>query len=509
MSRVKYFATTFIWGASAKVLDAAAKFFTIPILVRHFGVDQFGLLSLAMAANAYIQLLDMGINTGATKYFSEWIGSKQFETLHKAARASLSFYAGIGIINTIALIGLALYSSRIFNLPASQCATLSELFFILAGFSIFNWISTVFSQLLTSNEQLGYIQKLNIFRSFATLGLAFGTRYFNQPVTVYFFVLSVINLVVIFPLASKSLSENLIKSVMLTMDFSAFKPIFKYSMAIFAMGIFQFTASQSRPLILSMFSIRGAAINTEYRIMEVFPTFILSIGGILLAVLLPASSRALQQKDTQLIEKIAYQGTTITTLLICVLCFPVMLSSQNLLMLYVGSSYTHLWSWLVLWCATIIGFMHFSPIASLTLASGKTKALVYSSSIACIISMIINALLCPKYGAGSAVIGYAVYISIQMSAYYLYMIRKLLSLNPRKVFLRFAFPTLVGLACYLVVGFAIPQGTYGDLGMIASRIFAWVTLFGIATIWFFRDSFPAMVLDRINGLRVALRLGGR
>ena len=73
MSQVRYFAGSFIWGVISKVSEAAIKFFTIPLMLHYFGKDNYGILTLAISTNAYMGLLGLGINTGAVKYFSQWI----------------------------------------------------------------------------------------------------------------------------------------------------------------------------------------------------------------------------------------------------------------------------------------------------------------------------------------------------------------------------------------------------------------------------------------------------
>jgi peptidoglycan biosynthesis protein MviN/MurJ (putative lipid II flippase) len=77
--------------------------------------------------------------------------------------------------------------------------------------------------------------------------------------------------------------------------------------------------------------------------------------------------------------------------------------------------------------------------------------LVYSSAISCFVSLILNAVFCKQLGAGSAVMGYTVYIVIQMSFYYLYFNNKILGLSSLKVFRSFIIPTMLGLLSAFIV----------------------------------------------------------
>src|SRR6185312_1588404 len=132
MSRIRYFASSFIWVVVAKMSDATVKFFTIPLMLHYFGKDNYGILILAISTNAYMDLLDMGINTGAIKYFSQWIGEKKYALIHTVSRTSMSFYLIIGIINSLILLLLAVFGKHLFNITELQFLVLRKMFLILS-----------------------------------------------------------------------------------------------------------------------------------------------------------------------------------------------------------------------------------------------------------------------------------------------------------------------------------------------------------------------------------------
>jgi O-antigen/teichoic acid export membrane protein len=448
MSQIRYFAGSFTWVVIAKVSDAIVKFFSIPLMLKYFGKDNYGILILVISTNAYMDLLDLGINTGAIKYFSQWIGEKKYTLIQSASRTSMSFYLIIGIINSLILILLAIFGRHLFNVTQLQYGLLQKMFFILAFYCIINWSTSIFNQLLIADEKIQFLQYINIVKSVINFLLIFVTISFKFSLVTYFFLSLTINSMVLIPYYIKAKRSNLIKSFIPGIDWQSFKPILLYSIAIFAMGIFQFTATQSRPLVLGMFNTSGSIILTEYRIVEVFPLFIISIGGMIITILLPITSKFIILNQQDKIAEMAYKGTIFTSILILILCFPIIINSHDILTLYVGHEYAFLATWLNLWIFTIILYLHNSPVASLVLSTGKTKMLVYSSAIACVISIVINAALCKSVGVGSAVIGYFVYILIQMSFYYLYFNNKILNLKSFKVFKSFLVPTSIAvIAC--------------------------------------------------------------
>lgn len=481
---IGYFANSFIWGVIAKLLDAIIKFITIPLLLVYFGKDNYGLLTLAIATNAYMSLLDMGMNTGSVKFFSQWIATGNYDMLNRVSRTNLTFYLILGCINSFLLVVLSLSAGYVFNISEGQIRIFQSLLLILAAISLINWMTFVFTQLLTADEKIKNVQQILSIKSILLLGVAFITIYLKLSLVQYFIFYLSVNSLIIIPYYIICKKRKLIKTLLPAFYWKDFSVIFKYSLAIFAMGLFQFTATQSRPLVLGIFSSEGVSILAEYRIIEVFPIFIISIGGMLISIFLPKASKYILNKNKEATENFAYKGTLYTSILVSLLCFPIMLVSRELIILYVGESYQNLYIWLSLWVFTLTLYLHNSPVSSLVLATGKTRMLVYSSAIACVISIILNAILCPYLGVGSAVIGYLVYIFIQMSYYYFYFNNKVLGLNSFRVLKSFIIPTLFGIISTFII-FVLDINISNLLIQIIIKCLSWLAMF-LFFIWIFK-----------------------
>lgn len=160
ISRKKYYISSFFWGSLAKLITAAVNFISVPLLLGMYGTANYGVLSLAQSANAYISLLDMGMNTGAVKFFSEWRAEGKSDLINKTARSNITFYIAIGILNSCILVLLALFGQNIFSVTEEQFMILRKCFLIIASFSVFNWASTAFNQLLVSAEKVSFVNKM-------------------------------------------------------------------------------------------------------------------------------------------------------------------------------------------------------------------------------------------------------------------------------------------------------------------------------------------------------------
>ena len=203
---------------------------------------------------------------------------------------------------------------------------------------------------------------------------------------------------------------NLIDTLLPATNWSDFKVVFTFSLSIFALSLFQVTATQSRPILLSIFSTDGAGAIADYRIIEVIPQFIITVCGTFTGIFLPKSAEMIVQNSRDEIQQYVNNWTGKTTILVCILCFPFVIGAENIINAYVGSGYSYLGKWLQLWCLFLIVQMHSTPAFSFVLAYGKTKVLVLFTAIACILSMVVNVLLCTVIPIGSAIIGYAVYM---------------------------------------------------------------------------------------------------
>lgn len=137
-----------------------------------------------------------------------------------------------------------------------------------------------------------------------------------------FFCLTALLALLLLPYAIKCRKEQLIDSLKPAAYWKEFRIVLTFSLSIFTLSLFQVTATQSRPIILSIFSSNGAETVSEYRILEVIPQLIILIGGTFSGIFLPKVSEMVAQNNQQEIEHFAYRWTTLTTVLANILCIP-------------------------------------------------------------------------------------------------------------------------------------------------------------------------------------------
>lgn len=467
----KYFLSSFFWSTLSKVLNAIFGFVSVPILLGYFGKAEYGLLSIATACNGYMHLMDLGMNTGAIKYFSQWEAEGRRDLVYRVSGTNVTFYFIVSLINVLGLIVLAFCGEKLFSVSHEQFEQLRICFFILALFSSINWITTAYNQLLTAYRKIDFTMIVQCILVILKGGLIATVLIFGLSLSQYFFYLTLLVSAAIIPYAIKCKRDGLIDSFRPTIYWNDFKVVLTFSLSIFALSLFQVTATQSRPILLSIFSVDGAGSVADFRVLEVVPQFIITVCGTFTGIFLPKSSEMLIQNTKEEIQQYVNSWTIKTTVLVCILCFPFIVGSHYILSAYVGEDFVYLEKWLQLWCIFLIIQMHSTPAFSFVLANGRTKVLVYSTAIACILSMIVNAILCNVIAVGSAVIGYIVYMLFLIGVYYGYLYKKYLGLNSWQIFKSFFKPLILGFLCCLIPYFINLDGLLSTYKLNSRIIF--------------------------------------
>ena len=445
MNNIKnnYYISSFFWSTFSKILNAILGFVSIPLLLGFYGQANFGILSIATACNSYMHLLDLGMNVGAIKYFSKWREEGEDKLIDKVAFTNITFYSFIGILNAAILLLLAFFGENLFSLDRLQFIQLQRCLIILALFAIFNWGATTFNQLLIVDKHLSFTMKTQCILTILKGALIFIVLWQKLSLTIYFFILSSLIALLIIPYAAECRNKHLISKIRFGFFWHEFKPVVLFSLSIFALSIFQVTATQSRPILLSIFSTNGPDIVAEFRIIEVIPLFIIMVGGTFSSIFLPQSSKLVVKANQDDIESFAYKWTKMTSIIANCLCIPFIFAASDILAAYVGQEYSYLSIWLVVWCISVLFQIHTTPGNSLVLAYGNTKPLIWITGIACVVSMVINIVLCNHFGVGSAVIGYAVYVLIIIGSYYIFYYKRLIHLSRWRMFKSFLIPTVI------------------------------------------------------------------
>lgn len=481
--RKNYYVSSFFWSTLSKVLNAVFGFVSVPLLLGIFGKAEYGLLSIATACNGYMHLMDLGMNTGAVKYFAQWQAEGKKDLIYRVARTNITFYLLISLINILGLLALAIWGESLFAVTHEQFIQLRYCFYILALFSSVSWLTTVYTQILTAFKKVTFTMQVQCVQALLKGFLIILVLLFGLSLIQYFFYLTLIVSCAIIPYMIKSKKDGYIDSHKPATYWGDFRVVLTFSLALFALSLFQVTATQSRPIILSILADNGAETVADFRIVEVIPQFIITVCGTFISIFLPKSSEMMIINTKEEIQDYVNGWTVKTTILVCILCFPFVVGATEILCAYVGADYNYLARWLQLWCFFLIFQMHSTPAFSFVLANGRTKILVIGTAIACVVSIAINVLLCKFMPVGSAIIGYVIYLLCLIGVYYFIYYKKYLGLKRMPIFMSFLRPLLIGCLCCILPFSINVQGIFYSF-VKSARLEYILEFFSLCLLWF-------------------------
>ena len=110
-----YYLSSFFWSTVSKLLNAVLGFITVPLLLGYFGKAEYGVIAIATSWNGYMHLLDLGMNNGTVKFFSQWAAKGDRANIYRVARTNITFYLFVALVNAVLLLALALWGEFLFS----------------------------------------------------------------------------------------------------------------------------------------------------------------------------------------------------------------------------------------------------------------------------------------------------------------------------------------------------------------------------------------------------------
>jgi len=164
---------TLLNGLSQSAAMLAA-FIFMPLLVRSFGLVNYGLYVLISAVAAYAALLDFGIGAAVTRNVAEADATGDPSLAHQAVSTALVFYTVVGVLVALVMVLVGAFAGEVFHVSAQQASLLRTMLWIAAAFQLFAWPAS------TARYALAGLQRYDLLVGAALLGTAL-----NVVATVY------------------------------------------------------------------------------------------------------------------------------------------------------------------------------------------------------------------------------------------------------------------------------------------------------------------------------------
>ncbi|MCB9495465.1 MAG: lipopolysaccharide biosynthesis protein [Fibrobacteria bacterium] len=414
---MKRLAGNFLWSAFGKLLDAIFRFVSVPLVLHHYGKSDFGLTALASSINIFLQIADFGMNVGAIKLLSESLGQKDSERTGRIVHSGMALYTGIGAVNILVLTLIGSFCDSWFGLDPDQSFSFRCMLGAMGAYSLLNWTFAIFRQMVMAAGRLGWDERNSLLASSGSFLLALAAINFGWTIQTYY-AATLIALTIPIAIRVRWCLDNVEGATLgWKWDRSTFAPALATSGIMLAIALVQSLANNARPFLLANQS--GIQSVTDYRVIQQIATLVVLVGGSLFNAIYPEVSRLIAERRMVRVGEFAKQGTKILLYGYLFTCGAIAAFSRDILMVYLGESYVHLWLDLSIWSLTVLTG-HAAILSSIAILDSYPITLLYFSLVSCILSLGVTYGLASHFGVSSAVWGYAIYAFLQISFYYVY-----------------------------------------------------------------------------------------
>ncbi|MGC8867466.1 MAG: oligosaccharide flippase family protein [Elusimicrobiales bacterium] len=375
-----------------------------PYIIRHIGVERYGIWALVGVITGYFGLLDFGVGTSFVKYIAEFYAKRDYEKINQVVNTGFVFYTVFAIL--IIVLGFLFINPLLsfFKIPPQM---LNEVRFVfLLGIIIFG-VSNALSPFLavqTGLQRMDITNKISIAVSIPTvLGTVFflekgyglpGLMVNNAIVLV---ITGMCNIVVAF----KILPE--LRFNPFSISKGMFKVLWIFGFKVRIGQIAGTMVTQVDKLLISHFL--STNLVTFYQLGSSIVEKAQSIPTLLLTALLPAFSEISTKGDRQKLLDAYLRGTKYLALITFPLFVFLIVSASHIMMIWMGEGYEKSARVIQILAVGTIFHILVGVGYSVSLAIDKPEISMSSSLLYTVLNFVLSIVLILKFGFIGAVWG--------------------------------------------------------------------------------------------------------
>ncbi|MBI5779286.1 MAG: oligosaccharide flippase family protein [Planctomycetes bacterium] len=312
--------------------------FLTPYIIKHIGVDRFGIWAVVGILTGYFGLLDFGISTSFVKYISEFYTKKDYVKINQIINTGVTFYCIFAVI--IISIGFVLINPilRLLSIPvelygeARFAFSLGIIIFcIFNAFSSFGAIQGGLQRMDISNKVAIAISVPQVIGTIIFLKLGYGLPGLMVNNALILIISSIVNIVIAF----KILPELRLNPFLLTKEM--FKKLFGFGYKLQIAKISSITSVQIDKLLITYFLSIGlvAYFQLGSTIVEKAKSLVL----LFLTALIPAFSEIDARGEREKLIEGYTRGTKYLGLIAIPLFTFIIISAHHIMMAWMGPGY--------------------------------------------------------------------------------------------------------------------------------------------------------------------------
>ncbi len=378
---------------------------TAPFLVRHLGLDQYGLWMLVGALAGIFGIFNFGLGDATTKYVSAYRGRRDLPGVIRIIRGTLTLSAVLGGLTTLALfLAAPVLVRHVFKIEPKDYWLATRAIQIGGVVLLLRFISSVFSNTLRAYEAYGPSTRITVFVKVGIIASAVLLVSGHHGVLAIMSAtlgLTALGLILLILEVRRLLPGS---SFWPTVETRTWREVFHFSIYSWIQGVSAATFSQADRLIVA--ALLGTAPLAYYTICVQLAQQVHGLPAAAFDFLFPhvsAKHQAGNQKGLKRIYRLAILANCGLSLLLAV---PLVLFGKRILSVWMGAGFAE-HSHLLLAILAISFFtlsLNVAPYFTL-LGLGKVRFVSLTNLFGGALSLLGAVVLIPFFGLIGAAIG--------------------------------------------------------------------------------------------------------
>jgi O-antigen/teichoic acid export membrane protein len=452
-------------------------------LTHHLPVTTYAAWILILQLGAYVSYLDLGIQTGVSKFVAEYSAKGDRSGAGRHASAGLALMILAGILGIALTLVLAWQVPRLFSTMPADLYHDVRISMTLVGSSLsFGLVCAVYSAVFLGLQRYWIPMTLSVVNRFFFAAVVLATVALRGSLSAMGMAVGLVNVVtgLLQVIAWRKKAPEIRVSVRL-MNYNVLRTVARY-------------CSMQSILTAAMLCITGFDVTivghfdylqTAYYSIATLPTsFAMSIIGSMMGPLLPASSAMSTQRSPSEMGELLARITRYTTVGLLLTGLPLAVCGFSILRIWVGPAYAlHTLKYLrILVFANIIRNLC-APYATMITATGRQGAATASAMSEGLVNLTSSIYLASHYGAIGVALGTLFGSIVGVSLHFamsMHLTEKTLAISRSGLFLQgmlqpamVAIPSLVLLPLWWAPTHISLSPSLVIIWSISTLVFAW------------------------------------
>ena len=440
----------------------------MPLLIRDFGLANYGVFLLASSVSVYLSLLDFGVSPTVTKYAAQHKARDESSKLAGLVSNAVAYYTAVGVVVALLLLLFSQYGIWVFKLGPVDAALARLLFVISAAIALFAWPLSIGISLLAGLQRYDLSARVAGGMVLGNVVVTAAVVYAHEGPAVLLAALGAVSIAGAASacvLAYRELGAVRLSATLV--DRKTLGVIFGFSWVLFVIQIATLAGDQQTDrLVLGVFT--GTAAVGIYEAAAKLNGLVALLAGLPTAALMPAASHLDAQARLQTLRELYLRGTKYTAAFVLPITVGLIVLAQPLLLSWLGPEFAansltaqvFLLVWLI--------FPNLAVAFTIFVGTGRLRFLLAFTGVHAVLNLALTLLLVRPLGVLGVVLG-TVIAEFVMFPVGMWYTLKVLEVGPAEYVRRVVLPTypLLAVTALVAWGFVVTGLTNTLVGVAA------------------------------------------